>query len=285
MNHPQKRLTSKEILKKKKSGEKITMLTAYDYPMARVIDQAGIDIILVGDSLANVVLGLDSTRDIGMEEMIYHAKAVNRAVENALLVGDMPFRSYEDMDHAVSHAGRFKEEAGCDAIKLEWTESCADVAEAIIQSGIPVMGHVGLTPQAVTSKDGFRVQGKDAPSAEKIILQARELERRGCFSIVLECIPKEIGQVITQELKIPTISCGAGPYCDGQVLVTHDLLGYFDRYKPKFVKQYANLNELILKAVTAYREEVKKGQFPDEEHSFSVKKEELDILKKLMKAK
>jgi len=242
-----KRKTIHDILVKKKSKQKIIMLTAYDYAMANYIDQADVDIILVGDSLANVVLGLESTQDVGMTEMIHHAKAVNRAVRQAMLVGDMPYESYQiDMTQSVKNAQRFVDEAGCNAVKLEWFDHCLDVAQSIIQAGIPVMGHVGLTPQTAQDLGGFKVQGKDASSAKKIIKNAVALEQRGCFSIVLECIPAPIASLITEKLSIPTIGIGAGPSCDGQVLVTNDLLGLFDRFHPKFVKQYVNLGESIM---------------------------------------
>lgn len=273
------RLTAQDIKGKKQRHEKITMLTAYDYPLAALVDKAGIDIVLVGDSLANVVLGLESTREIGMAEMIHHAKAANRAVKNALLIGDMPFGSYKTKTLGVKNAKRFLKEAGCNAVKLEWFDRCPEVAEAIIKSGIPVMGHVGLTPQTIESKDGFKVQGAEAASAKKIICDAKLLEKKGCFSILLECIPDKIAEIITQELKIPTIGIGAGVNCDGQVLVTHDLLGLFDRYKPKFVKQYANINYAILEAIIRYRDDVVQGKFPNEDYRFTIKAEELDKLK------
>ena len=275
----QNRITVKEIINKKKAGQKITMLTAYDYPLASVIDKSGIDIILVGDSLANVVLGLESTREVGMAEMLHHAKAVNRAVNNAMLIGDMPYDSYQvNPAESVKNALRFVKEAGCNAVKLEWFDGCLDVTEAIVKSGIPVMGHIGLTPQTADKLGGYKVQGKDAESAKNIILIAKELEKKGCFSLILECIPDKISELITREISIPTIGIGAGVHCDGQVLVTHDLIGFFDRFKPKFAKQYINLNPIILKAVTQFKDEVLSGAFPDDAHSFTIKKEELDKL-------
>ena len=273
------RITVGQILEKKKNKEKIAMLTAYDYPLASVLDKAGIDIILVGDSLANVVLGLESTREVGMVQMLHHAKAVNRAVNNALLVGDMPYDSYQtDTGAAVENAKRFIDEAGCDAVKLEWFDGCLEVTKHIVNAGIPVMGHVGLTPQTADQLGGFKVQGKDALSAKKIIAQAKELEEQGCFSLVLECIPDKIADIVTKQCSIPTLGIGAGPFCDGQVLVTHDLIGFFDRFKPKFAKQYVNLNPMILKAVTQFREEVIAGTFPDQAHSFTIRQEEVDKL-------
>ena len=275
-----KRKTIEQIRAKKKSGKKITMLTAYDYPLGSLVDQAGIDMVLVGDSLANVVLGLDSTRDVGMTEMIHHAKAVHRAVKQALLIGDMPFESYQqNPQRAVDNAKRFVEVAGCDAVKLEWFDQCLDVAQKIVQAGIPVMGHVGLTPQTAEKLGGFKVQGKNAASAASIIESARALQDKGCFSIVLECIPDQISKMITERLDIVTIGIGAGIHCDGQVLVTHDLLGLFDRYQPKFVKRYADLNAEILKTLKCFREDVENQQFPDSAHSYTIKPEELDNLK------
>lgn len=277
------RRTAQDILNKKKRGEKITMLTAYDYPFASLIDGAGVDIVLVGDSLANVVLGLESTREVGMEEMLHHAKAVNRAVKNAMVVGDMPFDSYQlHPDDAPKNAKRFVEEAGCQAIKLEWFEKCLEVTEKIVRGGIPVMGHVGLTPQSADRQGGFKVQGKDAQSAKRLIEHAKDLQRFGCFSIVLECIPDKIAEIITTELSIPTIGIGAGANCDGQVLVTHDLLGLVSRYHPKFVKQYVNLGPLILQAVQQYAREVREGKFPDEEHSFKMNEEEIEKVRSIL---
>ena len=267
-----------EIVGLKAKNERITMLTAYDYPMASFVDEAGIDIILVGDSLANVVLGLDSTTEIGMKEMLHHTKAVVRAVKNAMIVGDMPFESYQlNPKAAVDNARQFID-LGCQAVKLEWFDECPQVASAIVKAGIAVMGHVGLTPQTAQKLGGMKVQGKDAASAQSIIENAKVLQEAGCFAIVLECIPQEVAQIITNQLKIPTIGIGAGPHCDGQVLVIHDLLGLFSRYQPKFTKKYADLGPLILQAVKDYKKEVKAGQFPDDAHSFHLDQE---VLKEL----
>ncbi|MFA5286925.1 MAG: 3-methyl-2-oxobutanoate hydroxymethyltransferase [Candidatus Omnitrophota bacterium] len=259
-----------------KNIRKITMLTAYDYPVASLVDRAGIDIVLIGDSLANVVLGLDSTTQVGMPEMLTAAKAVSRAVKNALIIGDMPYDSYQvNLKDCVKNARRFIDEAGCDAIKLEWFDQCNEVTEEIIKAGIPVMGHIGLTPQTAEKIGGFKVQGKDAETAKKLIQEAIELERLGCFSIVLECIPDKIAAIITQNLKIPTIGIGAGINCDGQVLVINDMLGLFERYTPKFVKKYINLSGLILEAIEKYKNEVIQEKFPAKEHTFTIKEEEL----------
>ncbi len=276
---PEEKITVQDILTLK-GKRKITMLTAYDYPLASLEDKAGIDIILVGDSLANVVLGLDSTTQVGMTEMLHHAKAVTRAVEHALVIGDMPYESYQVRpEEAVKNAKRFIEEAKCDAVKLEWFDQCLEVTEEIIRAGIPVMGHIGLTPQTADKLGGFKVQGKDAEAAQRLIEQAQALERLGCFAIVLECVPDKISGIITQKLRIPTIGIGAGVNCDGQVLVAHDMLGLFQRYTPKFVKKYINLSPLITKAVEEYINEVVQCKFPGPEHSFSIKEEELKKLK------
>jgi 3-methyl-2-oxobutanoate hydroxymethyltransferase len=273
------KISINDILEKKRRDEKITMLTAYDFPLASLIDRAGIDMILVGDSLANVVLGLDSTTKVGMAEMLHHAKAVTRAVKCALVIGDMPYESYQiNPEESVKNAQRFMEEANCDAVKLEWFDRCLEVTKEIIQAGIPVMGHIGLTPQTADKIGGFKVQGKDAEAAKRLIEQALRLEKLGCFSIVLECVPDKIAELITKKLKIPTIGIGAGVHCDGQVLVTHDLLGLFERFTPKFVKKYVNLSSLISQAVEEYKNEVIQAKFPTAEHSFTIKEEELKKL-------
>lgn len=240
--------------------------------------------ILVGDSVANVVLGLDSTTKVGMTEMLHHAKAVTRAVKHALVIGDMPYDSYQvNPEESVKNATRFINDANCDTVKLEWFDRCLEVTEKIIQAGIPVMGHIGLTPQTADKIGGFKVQGKDAQAAKRLIEQAKALEKLGCFSIVLECVPDKIAALITQELKIPTIGIGAGIHCDGQVLVVHDMLGLFERYTPKFVKKYVNLSPLIMQAIVDYRDEVLQEKFPAPEHSFTIKEEQLGELKKILK--
>jgi len=270
-------MTIADIQAKKKQGKKITLLTAYDYPSASFIDQAGIDIILVGDSLAMSVLGYESTLPVTMEEMLHHAKAARRAVKNALLVGDMPLEaSNKSVTATVKNAARFIKEAGCDAIKLEGAGKMLETIKAVIKEGIPVMGHVGLTPQTA---DSFKVQGKDAQAAQRIIDDAISLEKAGVFSIILECMPDELAKIITGKLSIPTIGIGAGIWCDGQALVTNDMIGLFEKFTPKFVKKYANLSEEMLKAFKAYREEVENLKFPAAEHSFHMKKEEIERLK------
>lgn len=273
-----KKLTIPDIVNRK-GGEKLTMLTAYDNAFSRLIDAAGIDMILVGDSLGNVVLGYDSTVPVTMDEMIHHAKAVRRGT-SAFLIGDMPFLSYQvSIEEAVRNAGRFFKEAGCDAVKLEGGPEVCPAVRAIVEAGMPVMGHIGLTPQTAGKLGGYRVQGKDAASARKQIADARALEEAGAFAIVMECLPDGLAQYITETVSIPTIGIGAGAGCDGQVLVTHDLLGMFDKFVPSFVKKYANLAPLIKEALTAYVEEVKAGSFPDQEHSFTMNTDVRELLK------
>lgn len=263
-------------IKNLKGQRKITMLTAYDYPIASLVDKAGIDIILVGDSLANVVLGLESTTQVGMSEMLHHTKAVRRAVKNALLIGDLPYSSYQiNPDECLNNARKFITEGGCQGVKIEWFDYCLQVSAQIIQAQIPVMGHIGLTPQTADKIGGFKCQGKDAQAAARLIDQAVQLEKIGCFAIVLECLPDRIAQLITKKIKIPTIGIGAGIHCDGQVLVINDMLGLFDRYTPKFVKKYADLSGLISEAVNNFKNDVLQEKFPSPEHSFTIKEEEL----------
>lgn len=266
-----------EFITSLKNKRKITMLTAYDYPIASLVDQAVIDIILVGDSLANVVLGLESTTEVGMTEMLHHTKAVRRGVKNALLIADMPYSSYQlNPEESVKNAQRFIREAGCQAVKLEWFDQCLEVTGQIIQAGIPVLGHIGLTPQTADKIGGFKCQGKDALAAQRLIDQAIELEKKGCFAIILECVPDKIAGLITQKLKIPTIGIGAGIHCDGQVLVINDMLGLFQRYTPKFVKKYIDLSALISKALEDFKNEVIQEKFPTPQHSFTIKEEEFN---------
>ncbi len=265
------KITVEDLQGFKNKGRKITMVTAYDYPLARLADQAGVDIVLVGDSLANVVLGLESTKEVGMAEMLHHAKAARRGVQRAMLVGDMPYEAYQiDPGRAVTAARRFMDEAGCDAVKIEWFDRCPEVVKELVAAGIPVMGHIGLTPQTVDKLGGFKTQGRDMDSAQKIHDQALLMQEWGCFSVVIECVPKELAEIISEDLTIPTIGIGAGPGCDGQVLVMHDLLGLFDRYRPRFVKQYARLNESILNSLKTYVREVSDGVFPAAEHTISL---------------
>ncbi len=275
-----KKITPVDIQKMKNEGKKITMLTAYDYPMALLEDRAEIDIILVGDSLGMTVLGYENTLPVTMEEMIHHTKAVNRGARYALIIGDMPFMSYNTSEReAILNAGRFMKEGGADAVKLEGGASVKDIVRAIVKAGIPVMGHIGLTPQTISMLGGFKVQGKDAKAAQKIIDDALSLEDAGAFSVLFEAIPAPIAKRITERLKVPTIGIGAGPHCDGQVLVIHDMLGLFDRFTPKFAKRYVNLSELILKVLESYREDVLNGAFPTDQHSFHIEEKELKKVK------
>jgi 3-methyl-2-oxobutanoate hydroxymethyltransferase len=263
------KITIPDIYKRKAEGRKITVLTAYDYPTSRIVDEAGIDIALVGDSLGMVVQGVDSTLPVTMDEMIYHTKMVSRGAKTALVVGDMPFLSYQaDIAEAVRNAGRFLKEAGAEAVKLEGGTAVAAVIRAIVAAGIPVMGHVGLTPQHVHALGGFKVQGRDEAAREKVLADARAVQEAGAFSVVLESVPATLAREITSMLSIPTIGIGAGPHCDGQVLVIHDLLGLFDRFTPKFVKRYAALKDQALAAVKEYKKEVESGAFPSDEQSF-----------------
>jgi 3-methyl-2-oxobutanoate hydroxymethyltransferase len=268
------------LLEKKRRGERVTMLTAYDYSMARLLDEAGLDILLVGDSLGMVVLGYAGTTPVTMEEMLHHAKAVRRGVTRAMVVGDMPFMSFHvSLRETVANAGRFIQEAGCDAVKVEWKPGIEDVAKAIIDAGIPVMGHVGLTPQTAQAEGGFKVRGRDAEAAARILAQAVALQEVGCYAMVLECIPDVLAEEITRRLRVPTIGIGAGPHCDGQVLVTYDLLGLYGRFRPKFVKAYAELGDAVRRAAGQYIEEVRSGAFPAKEHTFTMPAEELARLR------
>jgi 3-methyl-2-oxobutanoate hydroxymethyltransferase len=254
---------------KKAEGRKITVLTAYDFPTAQIVDEAGIDVVLVGDSLGMVVQGLDSTLPVTMDEMLYHTRLVSRAAKTSMVVGDMPFLSYQtDLDEAVRNAGRFLKEAGAEAVKLEGGAAVAPVIRAIVAAGIPVMAHIGMTPQSVHMFGGFKVQGRDEAAREKILADAQAVQDAGAFSVVLEAVPEALAKAVGGMVRIPTIGIGAGPHCDGQVLVLHDLLGLFDRFTPKFVKRYANLKEQAVAAVMQYRQEVENGVFPSEEHSF-----------------
>ena len=251
------------------SPGKITCLTAYDYPTARLLDEAGVDVLLVGDSLAMVTLGYESTLPVTLEEMLHHTRAVRRGTRHALLVADMPYGSYhDDPMEAVRHAVRFVKEAGAEAIKIEGGERRMDLITRLVEAEIPVMGHIGLTPQSVNAFGGFRVQGKTEEAGEKLLRDARAVEAAGAFSIVLESIPRELAAKITAELRIPTIGIGAGPHCDGQVLVVHDLLGMIGWLAPKAAKRYANLAEEMKKAFAAYKSEVENGTFPGKEQSF-----------------
>ena len=270
-----KKVTMLTLRQKKERGEPITMLTAYDYPTALSMDAAGVDAILVGDSLGMVVLGYANTLPVTMEEMLHHCRAVSRGAQSALLIGDMPFMSYQaDVNDAVRNAGRFLQQAGMDAVKLEGGRERADAVRAIVGAGIPVMGHLGLTPQSVNQLGGFRPQGKTASAAKKLLEDALLLEEAGCFGMVLESVPARLAEYISRKISIPTIGIGAGVGCDGQVLVTHDLLGLFDRFTPKFVKKYADFHGEMKRAFAQYLAEVQARQFPGAEHSVEMADEE-----------
>ncbi len=278
-----KKVTVRTLQAKKRRGEPITMLTAYDYPTAVAVDRAGIDVILVGDSLGMVVLGYENTLPVTMEDMLHHCKAVARGARYAFLVGDMPFMSYQvSVEEAVRNAGRFLQEAGMDAVKLEGGRERVETVRAIVAAGIPVMGHIGLTPQRVHQLGGFRAQGKTAAAAKQLVEDALALQEAGVFALVLESVPERLAALITERLRIPTIGIGAGPHCDGQVLVLHDLLGLFDRFTPRFVKQYAQLHAVIHEALTAYRDEVMQRRFPGPEHSVAMKEEEWAALLEML---
>lgn len=281
-----KKITIPDIQRKRQEGKKITLLTAYDYPSGRLIDEAGVDIILIGDSLAMTVLGYESTVPVTMDEMIHHSRAAKRGVRYALLVGDMPFMTYNIGEkETVKNAGRFIKEGGCGAVKIEGGTEMTGVVKTLVKAGIPVLGHIGLTPQTATQLGGFRVQGKDAKSARRLLDSAVALEKAGCFAIVLECVPDKLAKLITEKLGIPTIGIGAGPYCDGQALVTNDMIGLFDRFTPRFVKKYADLWPLLLNAFKRYKDEVEGGKFPTEEHSFTMKGSELKKIRAKRRAK
>ncbi len=264
------KVTLPYLFEKKSKKEKIVALTAYDFPTAKLADEAGVDIILVGDSLGMVVLGYENTIPVSMEEMIHHTKPVVKASKRAFVVGDMPYFSFHlSLEESVFNASRFLKEAGAKAVKIEGaSKKRLKLVEALVEAEIPVMGHIGLTPQSINFLGRFKVRGKEKEEADKLISDALNLEKAGVFSIVLECIPKELARTITERVKIPTIGIGAGPFCDGQILVFHDLVGLSDGYMPKFVKKYANLREAISEAIKGYAREVREGIFPDENHSY-----------------
>ena len=273
------KITTATLKEKQLKNEKITMLTAYDYSMAAMVDAAGIDMILVGDSLGMVTLGYENTLAVTMDDMVHHTKAVVRGCKNAMVVADMPFLSYHiSVEEAVRNAGRFVQEAGAHAVKLEGGQERIPVVKAILDAQIPVMAHIGLTPQSVNAFGGFKVQGKDLETANKLILDAQALEAAGVFSMVLEGVPTKLAKRITESVSVPTIGIGAGHYCDGQVLVINDMLGMFKGHIPKFVKKFANLEPLIIAALQEYKQEVEAGTFPGSEHGFTISD---DVLEKL----
>lgn len=279
----QNKVTVKDIQQAKVEGRKLVMITAYDYPFGLMADEAGVDIVLVGDSLGMVVMGLDGTVAVTMENMIHHTQAVMRGCKHPLVVGDMPFMSYNtSIRDAIINAGRLMKEGGCDVIKLEGGVDFAPTVEAIVKAGIPVQGHIGLTPQTASALGGFKMQGKDATAAKKIIDDAKALENVGVFSIIIEAVPAPLAQLVAEAVSVPVIGIGAGADVDGQVLVTHDMIGLFDKFIPKFVKQYTKIRPIILEALKSYGEEVHNATFPGPEHSFSMPEEALDQLKKMI---
>ncbi|HEX9436427.1 MAG TPA: 3-methyl-2-oxobutanoate hydroxymethyltransferase [Candidatus Limnocylindria bacterium] len=280
---PPKKLTIPEIVAMKGDHERITMLTAYDVAFARLVDQAGVDMILVGDSLGMVMLGYPTTVPVTMDDMIRHAAAVSRGAKHAVLVGDMPFGSYQTgREDALRNASRFLKEAGMDAVKLEGGHEVVDTVRALVENGIAVMGHVGLTPQRVAQFGGFKVQAKSATAARQLIDDCISLEQAGCFSIVIESVPAPVAAMATERVGIPTIGIGAGRDCDGQVLVLHDVLGLFGDFKPKFAKRYADLGSAVVEALQQYDREVREGTFPDAEHSFTMKEAERTALERAL---
>ncbi len=272
------KITPGKLKQMKEDGEKIAMLTAYDYPTAKIVEEAGIEIILVGDSVGNTVLGYENTLPVELEEIMHHTKAVARGIETPLLVGDMPFLSYQvSAEGAVKNAGKLIKQGNADAVKIEGGSEYQEQIKKMVDAGIPVMGHLGLTPQRILQFGGFQPRGKKADEAKKILEDAKRLEDLGIFCLILESVPKQIGNRITEELDIPTIGIGAGPHCDGQVLVFHDLLGLSD-FTPSFVKEYADLKSSIKEAIGDFKKEVKSGDFPTSKHSYGMEKEELDRL-------
>lgn len=263
----------------KKEGQKLRMVTAYDYQMAVLVDKTEIELILVGDSLGMVVLGLNGTTQVTLEDMIHHIRPVVKGAPNTVIVGDLPFGAYNvSVEQAVISANRLVKEGGCDCVKLEGGLNMADKVEAIVKAGIPVMAHIGLTPQTSSQLGGFKVQGKDLESAKRIIEEAKAMEKAGAFAMVVECVPAQVGKLISESIEIPTIGIGGGPDCDGQVLVTQDMIGMFDQFVPKFVKQYAKVGDTIVKAFNEFSGEVQRKEFPGPEHCFTIKD---DVLEKL----
>ena len=279
------KVTILDIQQAKKDGRKLVMVTAYDYPFGLMADEAGVDIVLVGDSLGMVVMGLNGTVEVNMEHMIHHIKAVVRGCKRPLVIGDMPFMSYNTSNRdAIINAGRLVKEGGCDVVKLEGGIDFASTIETIVKAGIPVQGHIGLTPQTASALGGFKMQGKDAKAAKRIIDDAKALEDAGVFSMILEAVPAPLGKLVTEVVSVPVIGIGAGVDVDGQVLVTHDMVGLFDKFVPKFVKQYTNIRETILNALMAYKDDVMSTTFPGSEHSFKMTDEALEQLKKMIKS-
>lgn len=273
------KVTVSSLKEKKLTGNKISVLTAYDYSMAKLLDEAGVDVLLVGDSLGMVILGYDSTLPVTMADMIHHTKAVARGTQKAMVVADMPFMSYQvSKEESLRNAGRLLQEAGAQAVKLEGGREVAETVGAMVKAGIPVMGHLGLTPQSVHQLGGYQVQGKSLEAARRLMEDAQILEEAGVFALVLECIPAALARAVTKKISVPTIGIGAGPECDGQVLVSQDLLGLYSNLTPKFVKKYADLKEPIIEAVRNYIKEVEAGTFPAQEHCFTIAPVEISKL-------
>ncbi|TFG09586.1 3-methyl-2-oxobutanoate hydroxymethyltransferase [Candidatus Thorarchaeota archaeon] len=269
------RKTTHKIQLMKEKGQKIVMLTAYDAPTAKILSECGVDIILVGDSVGNSLLGYESTIPVTLDDVIHHCAAVKRGGPKSLIVGDMPFMSYKvSIEQALENCGRMLQEGGAEAVKIEGAGRVLPTVEAIVDAGIPVMGHIGLTPQSIFELGGYRVQGRTADKAEVLVEQAKQLESAGAFSLVIELVPTETAKLITEAVNIPTIGIGAGPHCDGQVLVLWDMLGLFEEFKPKFVKKYADIRSVIVNAVREYSDDVRQGKFPDADHSFEMSEEE-----------
>jgi 3-methyl-2-oxobutanoate hydroxymethyltransferase len=271
-----KKITVLELQRKK--GERLAMLTAYDYPSARLVAEAGVDLILVGDSLGMVVLGYDATLPVTVDDMVHHTRAARRGAPDAFLIADMPFLSYATPEQALATAGRLMKDAGADSVKLEGGVESVPIVEALVRAGVPVLGHVGLTPQTASALGGYKLQGKDEETARRIVDGAAALEAAGCWGVVLELVPAELARIVTQRLAIPTIGIGAGAHCDGQVLVFHDVVGLFSGFTPTFVKRYTEAGNAIREACARYAEEVRSGAFPADEQSFGMKEE---VLKRL----
>lgn len=277
------KITVLDLQKAKQEGRKLVMITAYDYAFGLLAAEAGVDIVLIGDSLGMVVMGLEGTVEVTMENMIHHIKAVVRSCKGPLIVGDMPFMSYNtSIREAIINAGRLVKEGGCEVIKLEGGVDFAPTIEAIVKAGIPVMGHIGLTPQTASALGGFKIQGRDAAAAKQIIDDAKAIQDAGVFSIILEAVPAPLGKLISETVRVPVIGIGAGSDVDGQVLVFHDVVGLFDKFVPKFVKQYTNIRSIILDALNEYKKEVQNAAFPGSEHSFKMPDEALEQLKKMI---
>ncbi|MBH0168383.1 MAG: 3-methyl-2-oxobutanoate hydroxymethyltransferase [Bacillota bacterium] len=271
--------TTKSFLKMKRDGEKISMVTAYDYPTAVICEKAEMDLLLVGDSLGMVVLGYDSTIPVTMEDMIYHTKAVKRGAPNTFIVTDMPFMTYHgSIDETLNNARRILQESGASAVKVEGGKQIVQTVERLTDAGVPVMGHLGLTPQMVGVMGGYGVQGKEERDAERLIEESLLLEKAGAFAIVLECVPQQLAEIVTKKLRIPVIGIGAGKHTDGQVLVYHDMIGYGFHHVPKFVKTYGNVKDVMVEGLLKYKEDVRTQQFPEESHSFNMKAETLHSL-------